>query len=177
MDWPNDIAGQLPAPRDDEPDSLRDDIVDELADHLTCALNRELHATSNETDAERNVLERFGNPRRIARRLWFDAMKEKIMSQRLQMVQTVVMAVICLAVLGLTWTIFSQNRALTEVNRAVLEQLTAMSGRPSVASQSPEWIHAKVRLALGEPGGPPAVGFGGQLQGNLWGSTLANLDR
>ena len=39
-----DIAADLPAPRDDEPESLRRDIVDELADHLQCSLQRELLA-------------------------------------------------------------------------------------------------------------------------------------
>jgi hypothetical protein len=32
MNWSPEIAGQLPAPRDDEPSSLRQDIADELAD-------------------------------------------------------------------------------------------------------------------------------------------------
>ncbi|MGQ0637183.1 MAG: HAAS signaling domain-containing protein, partial [Planctomycetaceae bacterium] len=80
MPWPPDIAGQLPASRDDEPANLRQDIADELADHLHSALGRELHATRDETKAKENVLERFGNPATIALKLWSDAMWEKIMS-------------------------------------------------------------------------------------------------
>ena len=38
------ISAELPGPRDDEPASLRQDIVDELRDHLQCAFHRELHA-------------------------------------------------------------------------------------------------------------------------------------
>jgi hypothetical protein len=80
---PDDIAADLPAPRDDEPESLRRDIVDELSDHLHCALHRELHVPAQTasggreaaesdpaTAAHRRVLSRFGNPAALARRLW-----------------------------------------------------------------------------------------------------------
>ncbi len=135
-DGVNDIAGNLPARRDDEPDSLRDDIVDELADHLTCALSRELHSTSNETDAERNVLERFGNPRRIARRLWFDAMKEKIMSGRVQLFVSALLAVAVLAAMGMMWSLVSQNRAF---NLAVLDRLDSLQTPAAAEPISLEW--------------------------------------
>ena len=111
-----------------------------------------VRVADNKADAQRNVLNRFGNPRRIARQLWFDAMKERIMSQRLQLFQTVVMTVTCLVILGLTWTVFSQNRALSEINRAFLEKLTAVPDRPAQILQSPEWMTTRVRLVLGESG-------------------------
>src|SRR5262249_7249597 len=88
MPWPPDIAGELPAPRDEEPSSLRQDIADELGDHLKSSFNRELHFTREESSAKRNVLDRFGDPRHVARQLWFDAMKEKIVSQRLTLVMS-----------------------------------------------------------------------------------------
>jgi hypothetical protein len=101
------ITADLPAPRDDEPTSLRQDIVDELRDHLECALVRELHnphsrgcisADQTTHDAARHrVLTRFGNPASIARRLWWDALQEKIMSQRLMLAASVAMAVACCA--------------------------------------------------------------------------------
>ena len=71
MAWSEDITGELPAPRDDEPQHLRKDIADELSDHLHCALNRELHFTQDEQQAKQNVLSRFRNVNRIARQLWF----------------------------------------------------------------------------------------------------------
>ena len=37
----DNLAADLPAPRDDEPPSLRQDILDELADHLDFAIRRE----------------------------------------------------------------------------------------------------------------------------------------
>jgi hypothetical protein len=77
VSWPADITEGLPGPRGDEPADLRRNIVDELADHLGCAMTRELRRTKDETEAQRNVLKRFGDPKRIAYRLWFDAMKEE----------------------------------------------------------------------------------------------------
>src|SRR5712675_1973147 len=101
MSWPPDTADELPAPRDDEPSSLRQDIADELADHLQSSLARELHFTPEESTAKQTILDRFGDPRRIARRLWFDALQEKIMSQRLQLILTSLMTAACLAAVGL----------------------------------------------------------------------------
>src|SRR5579872_1743879 len=101
MNWFRDIADELPAPRDDEPSSLRQDIADELADHLHSSFVGELHRTPEETTAKQHVLDRFGDPRRVARQLWFDAMKEKIMSQRVNLALTSLMTMACLAALGL----------------------------------------------------------------------------
>ena len=42
MDFRDTLSALLPPPRDDEPASLRQDILDELGDHLACAYNREL---------------------------------------------------------------------------------------------------------------------------------------
>ncbi len=107
MSDPRDLTADLPAPRDDEPESLRQDIVDELRDHLACAFVRELHTPSSrgcisadqttQDTVQQRVLARFGNPASIARRLWWDAQQEKIMSQRLMLAASVVMAVACCA--------------------------------------------------------------------------------
>src|SRR6186997_414043 len=97
MHWPPEIADDLPAPRDDEPSSLRQDIADELADHLQCAFTRELHHTHDEQAAQVKTLDRFGDPRAVARKLWFDALREQIMSQRLTLVLTSMMTMACLA--------------------------------------------------------------------------------
>ncbi len=83
MDWREPIAQGLPRPHPDEPASLRRDIQDELADHLACAFAREMARTPDEPTARRAVLARFGDPRKLARRLWLDAMKETIMNQRI----------------------------------------------------------------------------------------------
>ena len=80
---PKDYPLLLPPPRDDEPASLRQDVIDELADHLTCAYHRELLRGMAPAAAEARTLQRFGDPAAVARRLWFDAMKGKIMWQRI----------------------------------------------------------------------------------------------
>ncbi len=77
-----DILTELPAPLDDEPPSVRQDIADELADHLTCAYRRELLKTPDEPTAQQRVLDRFGNPQRIAYQLWFQALWGRIMLNR-----------------------------------------------------------------------------------------------
>ena len=83
MDWSEISENALPVRRDDEPEDLRRNIADELADHLTCAMQQERRRTDDEQIAKRAVLDRFGNLRKIAYQLWWDEMKEKIMSQRL----------------------------------------------------------------------------------------------
>ena len=73
-----DLSSSLPPPRDDEPASLRSDILDELADHLSLAGRRETLRQPDASDAEirQAVLESFGDPTQITRRLYLDAMKE-----------------------------------------------------------------------------------------------------
>ena len=66
MDFRDALSADLPAPRDDEPDSLRDDILDELADHLACAYRRELLRGADPRPARQRVLERFGDPAAVA---------------------------------------------------------------------------------------------------------------
>src|SRR5262245_50667072 len=136
---PRDLTADLPAPRDDEPSSLRDDIVDELADHLACAVRREELKPSSEPwgSAPRNdmqdgmrvagversappesadggaephrspvyerVLAKFGDPRAVARRLWWDHMQERIMAQRLTAMMAVIGAAACIAACVLLW--------------------------------------------------------------------------
>ncbi len=78
-----DLLADLPPLRDDEPSSLRQDIADELADHLGCAFHRELVKSGDAETARRRVLDRFGDPQRIARQLWWQAMWSHIMLKRI----------------------------------------------------------------------------------------------
>ena len=66
MDYRDTISAELPPTRDDEPASLRRDIVDELADHLACSYNRELLRGADATEARQRVLHRFGDPAAVA---------------------------------------------------------------------------------------------------------------
>jgi len=173
MTWPPDIADELPTPRDDEPASLRQDIADELADHLLSAFTRELHFTPEEPKARENVLDRFGDPRRIARQLWFDALKEKIMSQRFQLVLSSLMTIACLGAFAMMAFMLRDSR---EVNATLLEKLASLAARQPVVQSAPpaeeaprsmDWVRAKFKLSLGEKGGPPAAGFRLQVNGAL----------
>ena len=155
MIW-TDSAADLPAPRDDEPAHLRQDIHDELADHLQSAMERELRQNTNEGTARERVLERFGDPRRVARKLWQDAMWEKLMSQRILIGMAGLMLVACCGMVWITWTIASQGR---EMNAALLARLERLEQPHVVApAVNPEWNPASVQL-VSESGGPLPAGF------------------
>ena len=160
MDFHDGLSADLPAPRDDEPDGLRDDIVDELADHLACAYRRELMRGVDPATARRRVLERFGDPAAVARRLWLDAMRGKIMSQRILVVCCVLLTLVSLAMAFLMWmqTVHSQRlarraeavaapqmRRAEDVQKQMLEQLAAIS-KADRSPQSPDWIPVTFKL-------------------------------
>src|SRR5690606_31555255 len=188
---PDDIAADLPAPRDDEPASLRQDIVDELADHLQCALHRELLAggeasprrESGDSDIEhtacqhpqtdvwgspvhawQRVLTRFGNPATIARRLWFDAMKERLMAQRITAIMAGLTAAAAIVIAVLVWQSTLRDSdaqqqlllAQQELNRTLLAELKSLQQTSSTAAATTAgWAPVKVRLQS-EDGKPVA---------------------
>ncbi|WP_417382126.1 hypothetical protein [Gimesia sp.] len=127
MNWPELSIEDFPPKRDDEPSSLRQDIIDELSDHFACALNRELLKNSDERLAKQRVINHFGDPIKIARQLWLDAMKEKIMSQRIMTGISAVMAVCCITVVGFAWILVQESRV---VNQKMLAHLAAIADRP-----------------------------------------------
>ena len=166
---PDDLAAELPPPRDDEPESLRQDVIDELADHLHCAMQREL-LTSNPAIARRlspdatdeqsayaRVLARFGDPASLARRLWLDAMKERIMMQKL----TAALAALACVLIGLLlWKSLDTNAAFRDMlaaekarNATLLEELKAMRESSNVAANHAGWTPVIVQLKSesGEP--------------------------
>lgn len=161
-----DLTEDLPAPRDDEPSNLRQDIADELLDHLQCALNRELHRTPDEQAAKQSVLERFGNPRQIARRLWLDAMQERIMTQRIMLGMSLLTAVVCLVALGVVWRIAEDSRAANlamiaeakTANQALLSKLNHMTEATAAAPENLEWSKVQIKVVEGENGRTPVHG-------------------
>ncbi len=182
MDFRDTFSAGLPAPRDDEPAGVRGDIVDELADHLACAYNRELLRGADATEARRRVYERFGDPAAVARRLWFDAMRGKIMVQRVLLATCLVCVVVSLASLSLAgamWIQGNRDRALREAERAEIEALRALALRNAQAqagqqelvkelrtiseqfkgARSLDWVPVSFQLTEETPDGPPAVGF------------------
>ncbi|QDV19869.1 hypothetical protein Pan153_45380 [Gimesia panareensis] len=159
MSWPEIRTDDFPPRRDDEPSSLRQEIIDELSDHFACALNRELLKNPDEQVARQRVLNQFGDPIKVARQLWLEAMKEKIMSQRILTGLSAVMAVCCIAVVGIAWSMMQESRAF---NLQMLEQLKAEQAAQAKSS-SQEMNPITFELIQEKEGGKPAVGFSGEL--------------
>jgi len=160
VSWREELSHALPPPQDDEGRSLRQDIIDELADHLHCALARELRQTGDVAEARRRVLARFGDPAKLARQLWWQRMKGRIMIQRLTIIVTCVVAVACLAACLLMWRALEQTRA---TSRAMMATLKELSAKVAASQQAPspygDWVPFKVQLVLDDGKGSPAVGF------------------
>ena len=94
----DEISNRLPPLRDDEPATLRQNIVDEILDHMHVSLRRELLVNGgDESGARQRVLDKFGNPQEIARRLWFQAMRSRIMTQRIAIGTSVFSVLVCVA--------------------------------------------------------------------------------
>ena len=160
-----DITADLPPPRDDEPESLRQDILDELADHLACALDREQQRQSAfpetcESPRER-TLKRFGNPAQIALGLWWDAMWGKIMTQRVLVALCGLLAVACCAavfaavrLVGLQERALADQRAAWEAQqlaaaqqqRELAQTLQTLRDQFGRSTQNLEWVPVTVRL-------------------------------
>ncbi len=155
----------LPPPQADEPPALRRDIIDELADHLECSFRHELLRGCDPETARARALARFGDPAVVARRLWFDAMKGRIMKQRLLIGAGVVVVLASLVLTGLAWTAMARvqlesARALAAsqaANKQMLARLSEMAESLKHPS-SPGWNPVKVVVVDEQPDGPPVEG-------------------
>jgi len=164
--WREAVGEGFGPHREGEPAELRRDIIDELTDHLDCAMRRELVATPDERAAERKVLARFGDPRQIARRLWLDAMKETIMSQRIMLGVVVLLAAACVAASVFAWLSFRQGQ---ELNEALLARLEDLASRPAAAVSVPsELAVAKIRVVEEGEDGKPVTDAEVSLKGNAF---------
>ena len=139
MSPPDELAAHLPPPVDEEPPALGRDILDELADHLACAERRERRRGGDDADVRRRVLQRFGDPSRIARRLWLDAMKERLMQQRIMLATNVLLALTCIVLCVVALTALRQNARLGE---AIVARLATVAPAPAAADSI--WAHATV---------------------------------
>ena len=129
----HEITTRLPPRREDEPASLRQDIVDEILDHLQCGLRRELLVQGgDEASAKERVLDRFGDPREVARKLWYQAMWSQIMSQRIVVGSALFSMLVCTALVGvLIWVMQQQQQA----NAAMLQQIVKLIPQPAPATE------------------------------------------
>lgn len=163
---PDDISVHLPAPRDDEPRALRSDIADELADHLACSVARERlrdeqHRGRSEEELLGEALDRFGDPREVARRLWWDAMKEKIMTQRVILGVTLVAAAAAIGAVALLAQLMANNRedqkqmlgAQREWMQAMLAEVRKPRESQGGDGRFSDWQPLRVKL-VDEEGNP-----------------------
>lgn len=171
---PEDLLADLPPMRDDEPSSLRQDIVDELADHLECAVRREQVKSNGADDVERRVLERFGNPRQIARRLWWLAMWSRIMSQRVLLGFSLAGNVLAILLsVAVFWQFERERMSIAHERQALMLHIMEMTtrineiqNRPAPAPLQPLGEPTlKVRLEGPEPGSPPPESAKVSIQG------------
>jgi hypothetical protein len=188
MDFRDGLSALLPPPRDDEPASLRQDIIDELSDHLVCAYHRELLRGLDSNLARQRVLERFGDPASVARRLWLDAMRGKIMTQRVLIATCLVVTLVSLSLAGTIWHQSSvaqrnaasaaaaamhamavQNEKAQAIQQEMLQQMRAMS--ESIRStRSLDWNPVTFTVTQESPAGPPLAGVSIALEERASGS-------
>lgn len=183
MTWNYDPDKAFPARHPREPDGLRQDILDEIADHLACAAEREKERQEDDNEAAvwDRVLGRFGDPNAIARKLWWDQMWEAVMRE---WIQTGVMVVVTIAVLAglammirLVAGVGTANDAMREamkqvaasnesLAKAMAEQragneamLKALSGIQAGGGEKPDALELstiEIVVRRGTPEGPPA---------------------
>jgi len=109
-------------------ESLRSDIMDELADHLSESMKREERAGRDEAEARERVLKRFGSPSQIAARLWFDGMKGSIMFHRWMMGVSAATLLLAFVAIGLAfWMMQENNRALLAAAEKLHDDTTGCS--------------------------------------------------
>jgi len=166
MPWHEDITGALPPPEGEYQRDLRRDIIDELVDHLECATRRELRHTDDLDAARRAVLRRFGNPRRIACRLWFDALKESIMSQRVSLITNVVLAVVCIALAVFVFVTIRQGERRMAMFLAEMRMLREQQQHQAGEVAAPVLAEAVVTVRRGSVDGPPVADCEVELEGS-----------
>ncbi len=156
--WPNSLSSNLPPFRTEEPTNLRQDITDELADHLATAIENERQSGADETLSWLAALERFGDPAEVARQLWFDAMKETIMRQRALLVLAALLVIAVFAANGIAWMAFQRLR---DSNAELVARLNALS-----AQRSPSESAALLFELVKEGTDAAAVGYTVELLGD-----------
>lgn len=167
MPWDKESEEAFPAKHSREPKGLRQDILDEIADHLACATEREHEQdeTGDEETVWRRVLDKFGDPDTVARRLWWDQMRETVMRE---WIQTGVMIVVGLAIVVFMALVVRQ---MNTSNQTVLEALRANS----VATNP--MVSFKVKATRGSETGDVAAGVSLMLRGNAFGEESAVISR
>jgi hypothetical protein len=169
MRWPEDKTNPFPSWHRHEPSGLRADILDELADHLALSAEHEMeHNGQTQPAAWARALDRFGDPDAVARRLWWDAMKGKIMRDWIQTCVSLVSAIV--VVLVAVYVVMNMQ-AMQATQAQLAETLKQMDGRAKTAQGET----LDVEVLRGKPDGPPAAGVHVKLTGKVNGDTDATV--
>lgn len=163
--WSDSIQDDLPTQRPDEPPHLRDDIADELNDHLASAMRRELLKDHDEPAATRRVLARFGNPARIARQLYLAAMKEQLMKDRITIGLMTAIALFCAVTLLLVWNMTRRTDAMQQ--QFVMAIGNMQSSLAELDRYAMEW--GSLTIELTDTNGKPVVGCSFHIIGQMYG--------
>lgn len=161
MAWPEfSEADAFPPPRREEPAQLRQDILDELSDHLALAAQRERNTgIDNDSEIWARVLDRFGDPRAVARQLWWDAIKEEVMRDY---IKTAVIVLVGLAMIVFIVASFQQLQSTNREILLALKEQTPQAAPPTLAQLN-------MVLRRGSESGPPAAGVAMKVAGKLFG--------
>lgn len=174
---PSDLLADLPDPRDDEPSSLRSDIAEELTDHLVCSVRREMVKGADEPTAWERALKRFGDPRQIARKLWWLAMRRRIMNQRLMLglQGAMLLAVIAVAAAMIQMSNAQQRQMAQqqEVLTAVLAKLGKRLEEPATPVTVPD-ATLTVEVQYARPDEPRRSGESAEYTVSLRGVDISN---
>ena len=165
MSWRDGAERILPPPRSSEPKKLRTDILDELADHLALAAERERDRENDGEDAIwKRVFDKFGDPDTLALRLWWDAMWEIVMRERIQTTAIVLAALAIVVFVGFGF------KQLQAANQAVLQALQQQQGSAEVMST------IQIALHRGNPDGPPAPEVDVSVSGKWFGEDKVTIE-
>jgi len=152
-------------------ESLRSDIMDELADHLSESMKREERAGRDEAEARERVLKRFGSPSQIAARLWFDGMKGSIMFQRWMMGVSAAALLISIVTASLAiWIIEQNNQSLLEA----VEKLNTKIQQQTESTESVQMVTLHFKC-MDEKSNKPIKNASLTLRGNLVASSNDEL--
>ncbi|WLD14569.1 permease prefix domain 1-containing protein [Planctellipticum variicoloris] len=175
---PSDLLADLPDPRDDEPSSLRSDIAEELTDHLVCSVRREMVKGADESTAWERALKRFGDPRQIARKLWWLAMRRHIMNQRLMLglQGAMLIAVIAVATVMIQMS-NAQQRQMAQQQEVLTATLAKLSERLDAAMRAPVSVPdatLTVEVQYARPDEPRRSGESAEYTVSLRGVDISN---
>jgi hypothetical protein len=137
------------------------------------------------------VLERFGDPAAVARKLWLDWMWERIMNQRILVATCVIMVAISCVALGLAWASLKgqqemmatwQSTSETQMRdqqklfeRLLAQSEKALTQRGAGSSESIEWNPVELKFVAGSKDGAPVPGVSARMWSSAEGSNIPEL--